>query len=133
MSRNHPTIDDYMAHDLVTLKPNDDIHAAIRKLIENRVSGAPVVDADGKLIGMLSKKDCLKVVFQSGYHQDWGGLVEDFMSRTVETLASGLGVLQAAEHFARSPYRRFPVMSEGRMVGQISRLDILRALDDLWT
>ena len=127
-----PVIDDYMARDLVTLAPTDDIHAAMRVLVDNRISGAPVLDADGALVGVLTKKDCLKVVFQSSYHQDWGGRVENFMSAEVETLEAGMNVIAAAEHFAKASYRRFPVMREGRIVGQISRHDILGALTDLW-
>ena len=132
MADGVPLIDDYMARDLITLSPGDDIHAAMRLLIDGRISGAPVLDAGGHLVGMLSKKDCLKVVFQSSYHQDWGGRVEEFMSAQVETMASGMSVIEAAEHFAKSPFRRFPVMHEGRLVGQISRHDILAAMEALW-
>lgn len=132
MTETLPVIDDYMARDLVSFAPDDDIHAAMRALVDNRISGAPVLDDDGQLIGVLTKKDCMKVVFQSSYHQEWGGRVKDFMSAPVETLNSGLSVIAAAEMFAKSSYRRFPVMCEGRLVGQISRHDILCALTDLW-
>lgn len=131
MTDDMPTIDDYMARELVTFLPTDDIHVAMRTFVENRVSGAPVMDENDRLVGILTKKDCLKVVYQSSYHQDWGGRVEDFMSHEVETLDAGMGILAAADHFAKSNYRRFPVLREGRMVGLISRLDILRALNDL--
>lgn len=127
-----PVIDDYMTRDLVTLSPTDDIHVAMHALVDNRISGAPVLDTGGALVGMLTKKDCLKVVFQSSYHQDWGGRVEDFMCAPVETLDAGMHVIAAAEHFANSSCRRFPVMCEGRLIGQISRHDILRAVTDLW-
>lgn len=132
MTEALPVIDDYMARDLVTLAPSDDIHVAMKALVDNRISGAPVLDANGYLVGVLTKKDCLGVVFQSSYHQDWGGRVEAFMSAPVETLDSGMNVITAAEVFAKSSFRRFPVMREGRLVGQISRHDILRALTDLW-
>lgn len=126
------TIDAYMTTDLVTLIPSDDIHVAMKALVDNRISGAPVLDASGQLVGILTKKDCLRVVFQSSYHQDWAGRVEDFMKAPVETLEAGMPLIAAAEHFAKSSYRRFPVLREGRLVGQISRHDILRALTDLW-
>ena len=132
MADHTPMIDDYMTRELVTFAPTDDIHKAIELLIGNRISGAPVVDEHGCLVGILTKQDCFKVVFQSSYHQDWGGHVADFMSPQVETLASGMNVIAAAETFAGSQFKSYPVLNEGRLVGIVSRLDILRALDDLW-
>ncbi|HEY9163541.1 MAG TPA: CBS domain-containing protein [Magnetovibrio sp.] len=128
----HKTIDYYMTTDLVTLSPSDDIHVAMQELVDNRISGAPVLAGSGQLVGILTKKDCLNVVFRSSYHQDWAGRVEDFMKGPVETLEAGMPLIAAAEYFANSKYRRFPVLREGRMVGLISRHDILRALTDLW-
>ena len=132
MVEHTPMIDAYMTRELVTFAPNDDIHKAIKILIVNRISGAPVVDEHGCMVGILTKKDCFKVVFRSSYHQDWGGHVRDFMSPQVESLDSGLDVIAAAEMFAGSQFKSYPVLSEGRLIGIVSRLDILRALDDLW-
>jgi len=132
MPTKESVIDDYMTRALVTLSPGDDIHVAMQMLVDNRISGAPVLDANERLVGILTKKDCLKVVFQSSYHQDWGGRVEDFMCTPVETLEAGMNIISAAEYFSKSSYRRFPVLCEGRLVGQISRHDILRALVELW-
>ena len=91
-----------------------------------------MVDEHGCMVGILTKRDCFKVVFQSSYHQDWGGHVSDFMTGTVESLTSGMNVIAAAELFAGSEFKSYPVLDEGRLVGIVSRLDILRALDDLW-
>ena len=123
------TVSDIMATRLVTFTPDMNIHEAIRILLEKRFSGAPVVDADGTLVGMLSKKDCLKITFSTRYHDDWGGPVSDFMSSPVKTLDADLDLVSAAQFFLESHYRRFPVLSEGRLVGQISRYDILKALN----
>ena len=122
------TVADVMATRLVTFTPDMNIHEAIRILLEKRISGAPVVDADGALVGMLSKKDCLKIVFSSQYHDDWGGPVRDFMTTPVETLDAGLDLVSAAQHFLDSHFRRFPVLHDGKLVGQVSRYDILKAL-----
>jgi CBS domain-containing protein len=132
MNKPAAGVDDYMARDLISFRPEDDIHYAIRILVDNRISGAPVVDANGKLVGVLSKKDCLQVIYSTSYHQDWGGRVQDYLSADVHTIESGTDVIAAAELFIKSSFRRFPIMSSGRLVGQISRHDILRALSDLW-
>jgi len=124
------TVADIMATELVTVGPDTNIHEAIRILLDRRISGAPVVDADGALVGMLSKKDCLKIVFSSQYHDDWGGPVCDFMSTPVETLDAGQDLVSAAQIFLDSHFRRFPVLRDGKLVGQVSRYDILKVLTD---
>lgn len=124
------TVADIMATRLVTFTPDTNIHEAIRVLLDKRISGAPVVDADGALVGMLSKKDCLKIVFSSQYHDDWGGPVRDFMSRGVETLDADLDLVSAAQLFLGSHFRRFPVLRDGKLVGQVSRYDILKVLTE---
>jgi CBS domain-containing protein len=69
------TAEQYMSSDLVTFSPAMDLRCAIRLLLKNRISGAPVVDSLGRLVGILTKKDCLKVAFSASYHQEWGGAV----------------------------------------------------------
>ncbi len=101
-------------------------------LLQKKFSGAPVVDENGKLVGALSKKDCLMAALNASYHQQWGGVVADYMSTSVETLDANLDLVAAAERFLGSHYRRFPVMENGRMTGQISRADLLRALAEQW-
>ncbi|MCP4388923.1 MAG: CBS domain-containing protein [Gammaproteobacteria bacterium] len=123
------SVEDYMATDLVSFEPNDDIIQAMRTLLEKHLSGAPVLSA-GKMVGVLSQKDCLEIVYNTAYHQDWGGQVEQYMNRQVEYIDAGCSILEAAEKFVNSNYRRFPVLRDGQLVGQISRHDILRALDE---
>jgi CBS domain-containing protein len=132
MNTSLPTIDDFMATELVSFAPEDDIVRAIRVLLERRFSGAPVLDKNGQLVGVLSKKDCLGIVYNTAYHQDWGGKVEQYMSRHVEHIEAGTSLVSVAEKFLHSRFRRFPVLQNGRLVGQISRHDVLRALVELY-
>ena len=132
MSNAVPIVDDYMARDLITFMPGDDIHTAVNVLLDERLSGAPVIDHKGQLIGVLSKKDCLEVVYSSSYYQGWGGRVEDYMSKEVTTIESGTDIIKAADLFMSSSFRRFPILRNGRMIGQISRADLLRALEEHW-
>ena len=127
-----PRVRDYMATDLVKLSPNMEINHAMKVLLDKRLSGAPVVDETGWLVGVLSKKDCMEAALQASYWRDWGKTVADYMSREVETLPAEMDIVAAAEAFLASSYRRFPVMQEGKLAGQVSRADILRALSDQW-
>lgn len=125
-------ISECMATDLTTLSPDTEITHAMMTLLDAKISGAPVVDEHGRLVGVLSKKDCLKAALNASYYQEWGGAVKDYMSTEVETLNENLDVIQAAEAFLASPYRRFPVMREEILIGQVSRADILNALAKQW-
>lgn len=126
------SVADYMATKLITLPVNMEITQAMHVLLDNKISGAPVVDASGKLVGVLSRKDCLRACLHASYHQQMGHYVYDYMSREVDTLPADLDIVGACERFINSNYRRFPVLREGRLVGQISRVDVLQALVDHW-
>lgn len=126
------SIENYMATELVCFSPNEDIIVAMRGLLDKHLSGAPVLDESGKLVGILSQKDCLAIAYNTAYHQDWGGRVDQYMSREVEHIDADLSVLEVADRFLHSNYRRFPVMRDGRLLGLISRHDIMRALDEIY-
>lgn len=123
---------DHMRTELVTLTPDMEIVEAVSVLLENGVSGACVLDEEGALVGVLSKRDCLKAALNASYYKQWGGTVADYMSTAIETLDAASDIVAAAERFVDSSYRRFPVLSAGRLVGQISRTDILQALSAQW-
>ncbi|MDX1513995.1 MAG: CBS domain-containing protein [Gammaproteobacteria bacterium] len=123
---------DYMAANLVTLSPEMEILRAIHLLVEKRISGAPVVDEHGNMVGVLSEQDCMKVALDAGYYEEYGGHVHEYMSKKVETVEADASILTLAERFIEGKYRRFPVVEDNRLVGQISRRDVLRALEHLW-
>ena len=119
---------DYMITDLVTFRPDTALFKAIDVLLERRISGAPVIDDEGRLLGLLSESDCLRGILSGSYHDEVGGRVDAVMSRGVETVDAAADIVKAAEHFLQKGRRRLPVLEDGRLVGQISRRDILRAV-----
>ena len=126
-------VKDYMARTLVTFKPDTPVLDAVHILVKNRIAGAPVVDDEGNLIGMLSELDCMKVALQAGYHSAYGGPVRDYMSEGVQTVNLDMSIVDLAQVFIDKKYRRFPVTDNNRLVGQISRRDVLRALEVIAT
>ena len=126
-------VKDYMARTLVTFKPDTSVLDAVHVLVKNRIAGAPVVDDEGNLIGMLSELDCMKVALQAGYHSAYGGPVRDYMSEGVQTVNIDMSIVDLAQVFIDTKYRRFPVTDNNRLVGQISRRDVLRALEVIAT
>ena len=123
----------YMTTKLITFTPDIDIRDATRTLLKNNISGAPVVDKDGKLIGILSERDCILLILDGDYNQvpTGSGTVGDYMSTNLKTIDADKTVLDAAYEFVNTPYRRFPVLDDGVLVGQISRRDILKAIDNI--
>jgi predicted transcriptional regulator len=124
-------VSDYMAASLITFNPETEMRLAISQLVEKRISGAPVVDDHGNLVGVLSEQDCMKVALSAGYHADFGGRVKDYMSPNVTTIDADTSILELAQRFIDSPFRRYPVLRNNRLVGQVSRRDVLRALEAL--
>jgi CBS domain-containing protein len=121
-------VKDYMVRTLVTFKPDTDVLDAAHALVEKRIAGAPVVDDEGSLVGMLSELDCMRVVLNASYHGHWGGPVSDYMTTDTETVDAQMNIVDLAQMFVDKGFRRFPVLEENRLVGQISRRDVLRAL-----
>ena len=126
------SISDYMASEVITIPAGQEVNAALTTLLEHRISGAPVVDAHGAMVGILTEKDCLRAALEASYYRDWGRSVADYMSHEVTALSPDTDLLVACQTFLDGPYRRFPVLEDGRLVGIVSRTDILRGLADLW-
>ncbi len=123
---------DYMSANLVAFTPDTDILTAISQLVDMRISGAPIVDNQGNLVGILSEKDCLRVALQASYHAESAGTVSEHMHGEVKTVDADAGIVEVARMFLADDFRRYPVMKDNRLVGQISRRDALRALAKLW-
>ena len=124
-------VKDYMSGKLVAFQQDTDVLDAIHEPVQKRISGAPVLDNFGNLIGMLSEFDCMQVVMTAGYHGEPGGPVSELMATDVKTVDADMSIFDLAEQFMEDRYRRYPVMKDNRLVGQISRRDVLRALVEL--
>lgn len=119
---------DYMTTDLVTFTPDMEVMQAVHTLVEKGISGAPVLDHDGRLVGMLSQRDCLSIALVAAQDSCTAGPVRQFMSTRIITVEPDTNLTQLASMFTSSPFRRYPVLADGRVVGQISRSDVLRAI-----
>ncbi len=125
------TVRDFMAKHLITFSPDMNVYAAIDTLLKNKISGAPVVDENGEIIGMLSEIDCMHTILEASYYNTPGALVADLMSTKVTTVDANMSIVSLAEKFINNSYRRYPVVEDGKLVGQISRRDVLRAIQKI--
>lgn len=121
-------VKDHMTRKVLSLDPDLEISAATQMLIAHNISGAPVLDQHGRLVGVLTERDCLKVAMQAGYHDIPYGLVRDYMSADPESVSPEQSILTLAEKFISGRFHRYPVVDNGRLVGIISRRDVMRAM-----
>jgi CBS domain-containing protein len=124
------SVRDYMTpiDKLVKLAPTTEVMSAINQLVKHHISGAPVVDAEGKLVGMLSEMDCMQVGLIAAEDSCVAGPVSQFMKSNVVSVAPDDSLTQLAQLFLTKPFRRYPVIDKGQLVGQISRSDVLKAI-----
>lgn len=120
-------------NNMITFGPDQPIQEVIDKIIETKISGAPVVDANRHMVGIISEKDCLRVIVDQAYHNLPANSrkVSDYMTANVKTLSPKTNVVEAAIEFLNSTVRRFPVVENGTLIGQVSRRDILRASQNI--
>ena len=125
----------YMAKSVIYFGPEQSIYEAIDLMLERRISGGPVLNDAGDLIGILSEKDCLRIIVDAAYHNhpNHQGQVKDYMSTNVTTVDISSDVLDVANMFLNSNFRRYPVIENGKLKGQVSRRDIMRAASKLRT
>ena len=122
-------VSDYMTTNLITFKPDQSVIEVMNTLIKKRISGGPVVNDKGELVGIISEGDCIRQISNSRYHnhpiQDIK--VKDHMATDVDTIDGNMSVFDAADKFLTSRRRRFPILEDGKLVGQISQKDVLKA------
>jgi CBS domain-containing protein len=118
-----------MTTNLITFKPNQSVEEVIDSLIKNRISGCPVVNDNNELIGIISEGDCIKQISESRYYNMplSDSSVEKHMISNVETIDGNMNIFDAANKFLESKRRRFPIVENGKLIGQISQKDILKA------
>lgn len=122
-------VKDYMVGDHLAFSPDTDLLKAVRLLLQRGLSGAPVVDENRRLIGFLSEKDCLKAALDASYFRRDEGKVEDFMNRDVVSIRASASLIDAIELFLAKNHHILPVVEGARLIGQISRHDILKGLE----
>lgn len=128
------TARDLMTTNLLVFSPEETLLEAVEKLIKWRVSGAPVVDEDRRMVGMLSELDCLRMLASDEFYlqqQEDGALVSQFMSTGWRTIPPDLGIYAISHYFLTSPIRRLPVVEHEKLIGQVSRRDVLRGMDEM--
>ena len=128
-----PVASEIMQRRLQTVLADADLEEAIRSLLKKHHSGAPVVDAAGRLVGVLSEHDCIAILAQAAADEWPTGRVSDRMTTEIETVPPTEDVFALSTRFSQGRHRRLLVVEDGKLVGLIGRRDLLGALESLVT
>ena len=120
----------YMDLEVATVTPDMEIFTAINFLISHHVTGAPVVDAQGVVVGILTERDCLRLLALGDEGDVAKGTVGDYMTKDPVTLRPDTNIYYAAGVFLSHSFRRLPIVDGGRLVGAITRFDLVRAVSE---
>lgn len=125
-------VSDYMATKLVTFREEQTIMEVIQLLLKHKISGGCVVNEQNELLGVISEGDTLKEVVKGKYDNmpTKAGLVSEYMTRNPIHIHPEMDIFEAAEMFLSKRIRRFPVVRDGKLVGQISQRDVIKAVDN---
>ena len=119
---------DFMVTDLATLTPEMDVFEAVNVLLSRHISGAPVTDQKRIFLGVFSEKTCMSMLIAAAYDQMPTSTVGAFMNRdTRRIISADIDHMAITQVFTKTPYRRLPVVHDGKLAGQICRRDVLRA------
>jgi CBS domain-containing protein len=120
---------DYMLPNPVKVRPDDNIMDAMKVIIDNKVSGVCVVDADLNLVGLLSEMDCLRGVLSAIYNNTSIGVVRDHMASDNLLVAHpDEDIVDVAQDMLQKNKRRRPVVENGKLIGQITCRQLLSAV-----
>jgi CBS domain-containing protein len=124
-----PIVSDFMDKSFATVQPNTPMHQAMQLLIRKKLTGVLVVDAEKALLGVLSETDCLKILLRHGFDPVPDDVVGSYMHPVSQTVESRLDIIRAAQIFMENPSRRLAVVDDQKLVGQITRRDIVKKMD----
>ncbi len=118
---------DIMTAAVISVTPESSLNDAMELIIENRISGLLVIDDEGRLVGILSEADRLRLLVESATPAD-DAIVSEYMTRNVITVKPETEFVSIADLLMRSGIRRVPVVDNGDVIGLISRHDLMCAI-----
>lgn len=120
---------DIMTTEVVAVAPDMRLNDVVKLMLRRRISGLPVVDENGCLLGIITEHDLVNCLMSGNAPRT---IVADVMEKRVETYSPDMPVVEIVNDFAARHIRRVPVVVGGKVVGIISRRDIIREMDRIY-
>lgn len=121
-------VKDYMTLQAITFKPDMSMTAALEKVMRSEHLGGPVINDQEQVIGFLSEQDLLDKLVKVSYFCEDTHLVRDCMHPEVLSVSSDTSIIELADMMKVGKPKVYPVIDQGKLVGIITRRDVLRAL-----
>ena len=115
-----------MTQDVISVKADMPIYETMELFIRHKISGIPVVNADMKVVGILTEKDVLKLLMDRKF--DVKATVGDYMKREVVCFTEEDSAISVCEFFIKNSLRRVPIVRDNKLVGIVSRRDIIELI-----
>lgn len=116
-------VKDIMTKKVMTVSPDTNIYKAMSILVNKKISGLPVVDDNERLVGIISEKDMLQLLVDEEITDKT--TVNDYMTKKVISFSSSDSAVSVCEFLMKYPVRRVPIVDNGKLVGIVSRRDII--------
>ncbi len=118
-------VKEIMKTKVMTVTRKTGIYEAINILVENNITGLPVVNDDMTVAGIISEKDVLRLLYDM---EDKPGSVEDFMTESVICFDQEESLIDITEHLIKNDFRRVPILKKGKLAGILSRKDVIACI-----
>ncbi|MBO6850211.1 MAG: CBS domain-containing protein [Marinobacter sp.] len=122
-------VSDVMWNHIEPVRCGTALTRVVKVLLQNHVSGLPVVDDHRKVIGFISEQDCIHALLVSNYHCEGDPIVDDVMFREPITISPEMAMVDLAQNLGAGKPKVFPVVDHGRLIGIVTRTAILAELD----
>ncbi len=124
-------VGDYMSRKVISFDLRDDVGDIVAILLEHKISGAPVLDENKQVIGFISEQDCIKEMLNTAFYCDLTANAKDVMKTPVVSVSPDMPISELAQQFDTAKPKLYPVVEEGKLVGMISRSNVLQGLYDI--
>ncbi|MGH1485429.1 MAG: CBS domain-containing protein [Cellvibrionaceae bacterium] len=121
---------DFMNHQPQVVKDTTNVREAVELLLNKNIIGVPVIDNDNNLVGYLSEQDCIEEMLNDAFYCEEPGAVSKVMQKDVMSVKPNTSIVELAQTIIKNKPKNYPVIDDGKLVGLISRTDVLKALVD---
>jgi CBS-domain-containing membrane protein len=128
MKQESLTVADCMTPARNTIPETANVTEAVQLLLKHKMLGSAVIDDQQHLVGYISEQDCLKHLITDSYYRENTTLVSEIMRKDVLTMSGNMSIIDLAQIMTQDKPKKYPVTDHRRLIGEITRTDVLAAL-----